>query len=117
MVGINYELAEDPEPEGPIADIKPTKKRTSRRVRPALRSARTGKPVVPAQSATVTKPVAQRFTAIIKRRAELELAIDIKALDEETARERALGKIRRKRFDGARAIVRDEVMSVQEAGA
>jgi|SRR5215831_9822503 len=111
VIGINYELAEDAEPEGPLAVTQPDKRR--RRVGTVGGSARRAQPAASPKSLRVKQPVARPFTVIIKRRAELETAVEVKALNEQAACEQALARLRRKRFDGARAVVRDEVISVR----
>ncbi len=131
IVGINYELAEEAAPKGPLAVARPARKPGRERVSNALGTLPAGKTggasIIPARrrrsrSSVVaavrpreSRPVPRRFTVILKRRAELETAIEVKALEQEAAREQALNRIRRKRFDGAKAIVRDEVLSVSEA--
>src|SRR5207237_3649563 len=99
-----------------LAVIKPDKKPQTRPVYRGSKSFQTEKYVpkaaIPRQE---PRPIARKFTVIIKRNATLERAVSIKAMDERRAGEQALTKMRRQRFEGAKAIVRDEVLSVQEA--
>lgn len=99
VVGINYELTEEPPARDPIpAESLPKPKRK--------------KPELPKREPS--KPILKRFAVRTKRVAVLEEVQTIKASDEEGARRAALAALKKKRFDLGRAVVQAEVIGSAE---
>jgi hypothetical protein len=97
IVGINYQLTEERPPAGPLAP------------KPHLQLAGRRKAARPAH---VPKMELKTFDVLIRRTATIEDTHQVKAINEETAREAALKGVRRKRFNPARAVMREEILDV-----
>jgi hypothetical protein len=97
IVGINYQLAEDRPPEGPLARASPS------------RSA--AKPNA-SRPRTEPKLELKTFSVLIRRTATLEDVHQVKAPNEDAARDAALKTVRRKRLNSSRAVMREEVLDV-----
>jgi len=108
IVGINYELTEEPPP--PPKDlvsqihIKPRKKEKAEAKPPKVEPP---KPEPP-------KPQLKTFDVVVRRTAVLEETEQVKAVDEEAAREASLEAIKSKPFDVSRATVGVEISSATE---
>jgi hypothetical protein len=53
------------------------------------------------------------FNVIVRRTGVIETTLEIRAGDASDARQKALETVKRRRFDGAKAIIRNEVLSVE----
>ena len=110
VVGINYQLAEEAEPIGkPVREI--TKEQGGRKGR----AARPAKKVEPkAEKPEIRKePPLKSYDVLLRRTATVETTITVKAEEEARAKEMALKKIKGKRFELSKAVVKDEVLGGQ----
>jgi len=101
IVGINYELTEEPPP--PPKDLV-----SQLDVKPKKREKVEAKPKVE------QKPELKTFDVVVRRTAILEETERVKALSEEAAGEAALAIIKGKPFDIDRATMRVEISKVTE---
>ena len=104
VVGINYQLAEEPEAIGKLVRETGHVTRNGKAVphKPAPKPKAEPKP----------KPQLKQYNVVVRRIATLETAIDLRAADEAKARDLALEKFKRKRFELSKAVVKDEILGV-----
>ena len=103
IVGINYELTEEPPPPpkdlvSPI-QVKPAKKQKAEAKPPKVEP---------------PKPELKTFDVVVRRTAVLEETERVKAVNEEAAREVALATMKSKPFEVSRATVHVEISSAAE---
>ena len=102
IVGINYQLTEEPPPPPKDLvsqlDVKPRKKEKVQAKPPKVER----------------KPELKTFDVVVRRTATLEETEHVKALNEEAAREAALVMMKGKPFEVSPATVRVEITSVAE---
>ena len=105
IIGINYELTEEPPP--PPKDlvsqiqVKPRKKEKAEAKPPKVER---------------PKPELRIYDVVVRRTAVLEETEHVKAISEEAAREAALTAMKSKRFDVRRATADIEITSISEKG-
>jgi len=112
IVGINYELTEEPPPppKDLVSQIHVTpKKKEKAEAKP---KAEPPKPEPPKPEPP--KPVLKTFDIIVRRTAILEETERVKAINKEEAREASLAATKSKPFDVSRATVSVEISTVTE---
>lgn len=109
IVGINYELTEEPPP--PPKDLV-----SQIHVKPKKKEKAEAKPPKAEPPPEPPKPQLKNFDVVVRRTAVLEETERVKAFNGEAAREVALGMIREKPLDLGRATVSVEILSATEKG-
>jgi hypothetical protein len=111
VIGIKYDLIRQPEVSDPV---------TAKELQAAPRRAKTRRPVhatettrPPAVSKAKARPVAKTFNVLVRRTATTEGVLTVTARNETEARRRAMETMKRERFDPARAILKNEIRSVE----
>ena len=109
IVGINYDLTEEPPP--PPADLV-----SQIQIKPRKKEKTEAKPIKFEKPVKVEppKPVLKTFNVLLRRTAVLEENERIKAVNEEAAKEACLGVMKRKPFNVSQATVSVEILSVTE---
>jgi hypothetical protein len=92
VIGINLELAEEPEPQGPLAREHTTSVAKSTKIRKKA------------------EPKTKKFKVRIRRTAIIEEEKEVEALNRKTAERRALESVEGEVFDTKRAAIRNEVL-------
>ena len=113
VVGIRYDLIEEPDAPNPPAKAVPPKEQ--RNGAHSARPLRTSKPS-PAKTPVpkVQKPVEKRYAVTLLRTASAEVTIKVAATDVIHAQARALEQVKRAKFKPVE--IQDEVKSINEIG-
>lgn len=96
VIGIKYELVEEPAIRDPISekDLRPAKK---------------SRPTAPARQ---RKPTQKTFNVLIRREAVIETSIPVTARTESEARKKAIEIARAQPFETSKAVVRTEIKHI-----
>ena len=107
IVGINYELTEEPPP--PPKDLV-----SQIHVRPKLKEKDEAKPKAEPPKLKPPEPELKTFDVVVRRTAVLQQIERLKAFNEEAAREACLAAMKSSPFDLSRATVSVEISSTTE---
>jgi hypothetical protein len=111
VIGIKYDLIQQPDVSDPVSakDLKPA----PRKAKPKPPAHKETEIAGPPPSKAKAKPVAKMFNVLVRRTAMTESVITVTARNETDARRRAMETAKGERFDPARAIIKNEIRSVE----
>lgn len=99
VIGIQYDLIEQPPPKDPVPKDK---------LEAGRHQAKTKARVEP-------KSTTRKFTVLMRRVATIETSLDLSARDEADAREQAMTRVKRERFDLTKAVMKNEIVAVDNS--